>query len=129
MMIPILQAGAGTPEEHYNNVHCRTRCAIERCFGLLKARWRCLLRHRVLHYSPEKVGQIINCCAILHNIAIDAGVPEPEAVNVNEMVDNIEMEAPNVQPLDQHVNRQQLLPVARNIRNQLVARLWERRRH
>uniref|UniRef100_A0A2S2PZW2 Putative nuclease HARBI1 n=1 Tax=Sipha flava TaxID=143950 RepID=A0A2S2PZW2_9HEMI len=38
---------------------CRTRSLIERCNGVLKMRFRCLLKHRVLHYAPEKASSII----------------------------------------------------------------------
>ncbi|CAI6373865.1 unnamed protein product [Macrosiphum euphorbiae] len=38
-------------------------------------RFRCLLKHRVLHYSPEKAASIINSCTILHNISISNKIP------------------------------------------------------
>ncbi|XP_067128935.1 putative nuclease HARBI1 [Centruroides vittatus] len=43
---------------------------IEQCNGLLKNRWRCLLKHRVLHYHPETASNIIIACVVLHNICI-----------------------------------------------------------
>lgn len=72
---------AGTPEDHFNNVHMSARNTIERTFGVLKQRFRCLLKHRVLHYAPPKAASIINACVILHNIAINEGLPLPEDDN------------------------------------------------
>ncbi|XP_048516636.1 putative nuclease HARBI1 [Dendroctonus ponderosae] len=64
------------------------RNVIERCFGVLKQRFRCLLKHRVLHYSPEKAAKIVLSCAILHNIAIAEGTLVPEDLgNVDEVTD------------------------------------------
>lgn len=56
-------------EETFNKKHRQARNVIERCFGVLKSRFR------ILHetggsqlYTPEKVCKIIICCAVLHNI-------------------------------------------------------------
>ena len=50
----------------------------ERCFGVLKARFRCLLQERVLCYDPVTAGHIINSCIILHNIMILNGLDSTE---------------------------------------------------
>ncbi|KAJ1155113.1 hypothetical protein NDU88_007848 [Pleurodeles waltl] len=58
-------------EERYNEAHGQTRRIIERTFGLLKARFRCLHMTGVsLYYSPKKVCQIIVACCMLHNLAL-----------------------------------------------------------
>ncbi|KAJ1191526.1 hypothetical protein NDU88_000842 [Pleurodeles waltl] len=58
-------------EERYNEAHGRTRRVIERTFGLLKARFRCLhMTGGSLFYSPKKVCQIIVACCMLHNLAL-----------------------------------------------------------
>ncbi|KAJ1124912.1 hypothetical protein NDU88_003359 [Pleurodeles waltl] len=63
-------------EERYNEAHGRTRRIIERTFGLLKARFRCLhLAGGSLYYSPKKVCQIIVACCMLHNLALRRQVP------------------------------------------------------
>ncbi|KAJ1210267.1 hypothetical protein NDU88_005633 [Pleurodeles waltl] len=63
-------------EERYNEAHGRTRRIIERTFGLLKARFRCLhLTGGFLYYSPKKVCQIIVACCMLHNLALRRQVP------------------------------------------------------
>ncbi|KAJ1145998.1 hypothetical protein NDU88_012280 [Pleurodeles waltl] len=63
-------------EKRYNEAHGRTRCIIERTFGLLNARFRCLhLTGVSLYYSPKKVCQIIVTCCMLHNLALRHHVP------------------------------------------------------
>lgn len=41
-------------------------------------RFRCCLKHRVLHYAPEYASQIVNACVVLHNLCIEHNVPEPD---------------------------------------------------
>ncbi|CAI6369630.1 unnamed protein product [Macrosiphum euphorbiae] len=64
-------------EQYYNKMQMSTRSIIERCNGVLKMRFRCLLKHRFLHYHPEKCTKIINACTVLHNICITNNVPLP----------------------------------------------------
>lgn len=76
----------GSPEYIYNQNHKKIRSLIERCNGVLKMIFRCLLKHRVLHYDPEKASKIINACVVLHNLCIDHNVPEvDEDDNIEEM--------------------------------------------
>ncbi|XP_026745433.1 putative nuclease HARBI1 [Trichoplusia ni] len=77
LMTPILNCEPGSQEDTYTRRHVQARSRIERCFGLLKARWRCMLRHRVLHYHPEMASKITNACCVLHNIALHASIPPP----------------------------------------------------
>lgn len=78
MMTPIDNAVEDSPEGRYNSVQKRARSTIERTFGILKGRWRCLLSARELHYCPETAGKIIIACCILHNLCIRAGIAIPE---------------------------------------------------
>lgn len=57
-------------ERLYNQKHTSTRNVVERCFGVLKNRFRCILGSRGLHYTPEKATQIINACCAVHNMCI-----------------------------------------------------------
>lgn len=79
MLTPILnpEPAPDTPEARYNERQISTRSIVERCNGLLKMRFRCLLKHRVLHYKPNVASKIINACAVLHNMCISYNVPEP----------------------------------------------------
>ena len=75
-------------ERKYNEAHARTRGVVERTFGLLKSRFRCLDKSGgTLLYSPNFVCQIIGACCILHNFAVRRGLqidlcddltPEPD---------------------------------------------------
>ncbi|CAG9087321.1 unnamed protein product [Plutella xylostella] len=68
LFTPVLHP-ATPSEEQYNRCHIRTRNAIERCFGLWKQRFRCLLRG--MYGNIETARKTIVACAVLHNIAID----------------------------------------------------------
>lgn len=80
-------------EESYNAAHTKTRSIIERSFGLLKSRFRCLDKSGgTLLYKPEKVCRIVVACFVLHNyctrqnIAAPLQVPDAvmeEAVNTS----------------------------------------------
>nr|XP_033783575.1 putative nuclease HARBI1 [Geotrypetes seraphini] len=66
-------------EEEYNRRHRATRSIIERTFGQLKNRFRCLDRLRgQLLYRPEKVAQIFVACCMLHNLAVRKPQPLPD---------------------------------------------------
>lgn len=75
MLTPIQNAVPGSPEDQYNTQQTSTRSLIERCNGILKLRFRCLLKHRVLHYDPTTASKIINSCVILHNLCIHNNIP------------------------------------------------------
>lgn len=102
MVVPILNAAAGSPEERYNRHHARARGVIERCNGLLKARWRCLLRHRTLHYMPPRASKITYACIILHNMCLHHRVhlerEEDEEDVIDEVIDEV-IDDPNVEVL------------------------------
>lgn len=89
-------------EERYNAAHQKARHPIERCIGVLKSRFRCLCKQRVLMYSPVKSGKIIIACAVLHNIMIEHNYPLPdflededEAGDHNDVIDGIVAENAN----------------------------------
>ncbi|XP_058981748.1 putative nuclease HARBI1 [Musca domestica] len=69
MMTPYRNPSNAT-ERNYNKKHSKTRNVVERCFGVLKNRFRCIIVSRGLHYSPAKATQIINTYCALHNICI-----------------------------------------------------------
>ncbi|GKE53487.1 ALP1-like protein, partial [Tanacetum coccineum] len=54
-----------TPKELYNMKHSSARNVIERCFGILKARWGILRDNS--YYPIELKNRIIMACCLLHN--------------------------------------------------------------
>lgn len=125
-MTPIVDAAPDTPEAHYTNLHVRARNIIERTIGLLKARFRCLLVHRVLHYSPNVAASIVNACVVLHNICNRANIPvlqlSDEEVNQEDQLqlNSTAIEGP-------HSNNE-ALQQGWATRSALIQQLWERRR-
>lgn len=80
LLTPLTNAQPGA-EERFNAHFKSIRSTIERCNGVLKNRFRCLLKHRVLHYEPTKAAKIVLSCAVLHNICTQNRVPEPDRDN------------------------------------------------
>nr|CAH7757819.1 unnamed protein product [Callosobruchus chinensis] len=61
------------------NIHLRrARNSVERVNGVLKGRFRSLVKHRTPNYDPIKCGRIINTCVVLHNIALQFNVAPPD---------------------------------------------------
>lgn len=88
LMTPFNNPQRNTPESRYNEAHVQARNCIERCNGVLKSRFRCLLKERVLRYSPERVGKIVNACAIMHNICIAANLELDDEIVIEEEVNH-----------------------------------------
>ena len=76
LMTPILNPQTDQ-ERRYNGAFKSTRATVERCIGVLKRRFHCL--HSELRYTPGRACRIILACIVLHNMAIDFGVPVDEA--------------------------------------------------
>lgn len=86
LFTPFTNTAEGTPEALFNTMLKSSRNVIERTNGVLKGRFRCLSRHRVLNYHPAKAAYIIYSCTVLHNIAVKA------RLEFNEVDDNIYVE-------------------------------------
>lgn len=78
-MTPYRSADEHSAESHYNSVHAKARNIIERVIGVLKSRFRCLLGARELHYDSQKITQIGNACAALHNICVEYNTSFPDS--------------------------------------------------
>lgn len=126
MMTPILDAAPGTPEAFYTDLHVHARNIVERTIGLLKARFRCLLVHRVLHYAPDVAGCIVNACVILHNICNSANVPVPQLSN-EDMVQENQSQQQEHDGREQPRGNNLALQLGHITRSSLVQRLWETR--
>lgn len=125
MMTPIVDAPDGTPEAYYTLKHVHTRNIVERTIGVLKARFRCLLVHRVLHYDPWVAGSIVNACVMLHNICNKANLGVPELTDQEALQEARMQVHPHLNASSQGVNEELRQGVL--MRESLVARLWQLR--
>lgn len=55
----------------FNRSHKIVRMSVENHIGILKTVFRCLLKDRVLHYTPSFAGEVIYASATLHNFRIN----------------------------------------------------------
>lgn len=122
MMTPINNAVEDSPDGRYNRLHKRTRSTIERTFGSLKGRWRCLFSARALHYCPETAGKIIIACCVLHNLCIRAGIAGPELTE-----DELQAERSRQVPCEPAISSAQDLQAGRTSRAALVQMLERNR--
>ena len=68
-------------ERKYQKAHTKTRNVIERSFGVLKQRFRCLdFSGGAMQFSPSRCCKIILATAVLHNMCIIDNTPLPETV-------------------------------------------------
>ena len=74
------------PEVVYTRVFVSTRVTIERCKGVLKRRFHCLLSD--LQFGSERVCKIITACLVLHNMAVEFGTRAPDSQDDNNDNDN-----------------------------------------
>ncbi|CAH1997553.1 unnamed protein product [Acanthoscelides obtectus] len=122
LLTPILATRANTPEAHYNSIHINTRNVVERGFGIWKARFRCLRKDRVLHYSHDTSGMIIYACAVLHNICRIYNA-EQEYEDNGDSHDNTDQTTDSSHPDDAAIPSNDFLTEGRFIRQQLVNQL------
>ena len=63
--------GLTREEYHWNYVQSSTRMCVERAFGMLKGRWRILLKRMDVHL--KNVPDLVSTCLLHHNICIIFG--------------------------------------------------------
>ncbi|CAG4972148.1 unnamed protein product [Parnassius apollo] len=110
LMTPYADANENTPEARYNLAHTKTRVLIEKCFGVMKTRFRCIHKHRMLHYDSVKASKIIAAVVVLHNVAIKRNEPLPDELELED----------RLRPADDPPRDMNFLNVARNIRNNIT---------
>ena len=69
-------------EKRFNKTLSSSRCTVEIGFGLLKSRWRCLMKR--LDNNLENIPKIIIACVVLHNIGPirgDTYISEDDVLN------------------------------------------------
>ncbi|XP_067623753.1 putative nuclease HARBI1 [Eurosta solidaginis] len=111
LLTPYRNAAENSNEIFFNDKFGKGRSLIERTFGVLKGRFRCLLAARELHYTPEKVVQILNVCCALHNICILCKLEDPSNIV-------FERNEPSSANVDAQESRS-LSNIAKNIRVQI----------
>lgn len=89
LLTPVVEAET-VQEERFNKLHATARNTIERAFGVLKSRFRCIHKDRTLHYKPPKAAKIIYACIILHNILINTGFLDQ--IRVDEDIEDNDVE-------------------------------------
>ncbi|CAI6376316.1 unnamed protein product [Macrosiphum euphorbiae] len=122
MMTPFLRPEPNTPEAAYNDSFCKVRSIIERCNGVLKMRFRCLLKHRVLHYHPHKAASIINSCVLLHNLCINENIPLIDEFEDDYDLGFIEQNNANIDNINNRQNPEFI--AGRRVRQQIVERFY-----
>ncbi|KAH9644707.1 hypothetical protein HF086_016415 [Spodoptera exigua] len=128
MMTPVTDVTPDTPEAHYTSVHVGTRNIVERTIGLLKARFRCLLVHRVLHYAPPVAASIVNACVVLHNICNGANIPVQVLTNEEALLEESrQVHTDTYQQSAATSQRNRELSEGLTVRNALISRLWSSR--
>ena len=55
LLTPVANAQENSAEERYNNRQMSCRALIERCNGLLKLRFRCLLKHSFTLFTTNSM--------------------------------------------------------------------------
>ncbi|XP_052231164.1 putative nuclease HARBI1 [Dreissena polymorpha] len=108
LLTPLLRPTTDA-ELRYNYAQSSGRMVVERAFGVLKSRFRCL--HKTggcLYMRPDKCCQVVAACMRLHNLCVDLQVPLPE--EPIEEADDVDHAAPQVQN-DRHASayRQQII--------------------
>lgn len=88
LMTPFLNP-QNDAETRYNRAHTSARNCIERCFGLLKMRFRCLLKERSARYKPAFMCNVIKACAVLHNMCIEENIPFEEIIYERDEPPNV----------------------------------------
>lgn len=119
LMTPVGNAEPFTPKAAYNQAHMSSRNVVERTIGLLKMRFRCILKERVARYAPDFVAKLVTSCAVLHNMCVDAEVP---LIENNDLLGEEELDLiRNVPPVWLDAN---LLNEGRRVRNNIVNRYF-----
>nr|CAD7412958.1 unnamed protein product [Timema poppensis] len=112
LMTPIRNVLVNSPEGRYTTCHHQTRNCVDRLFGVMKSEWQCLLKERVLKYTPPTAGRIIIACAVLNNMMRHYKIEEPHIL-VNEA------------PMVCVVNKKVPATNASNVRADIVQRYFQ----
>nr|XP_056712180.1 uncharacterized protein LOC130483444 [Euleptes europaea] len=118
LMTPIRNP-AGARERNFCYRLSRARNVVERAFGRLKSRWRCLSER--LKVSTSHAVSVIVACVILHNICEARGHSVWPAEEPCVVIHTQEDE-------DYNPHEERNLPEGRDVREVLVDFMWRNRR-
>jgi hypothetical protein len=68
---PFKVTGLSAEKAHWNFIQSNTKMAVEKAFGILKGRWRILLKR--IDMLLANIGDIFTTCICLHNLCIIHG--------------------------------------------------------
>ncbi|XP_015905960.1 putative nuclease HARBI1 [Parasteatoda tepidariorum] len=92
-------------EKVFNKKHYAARECMRKCKRTIRSRFRCLDNELKLSYAPGQVSQIIDACAVLHNLCIIKNVPFHLTESVDEDSDDSDSEAnDNGEQIDENIN-------------------------
>ena len=83
-------------EEIFNYAHSSLRNVIERCFGVLKMKWRIL--REIPSYATHNQSQIIVACCALHNFIRTSGIQDRHFARCDNDENFVPQEAYEDQP-------------------------------
>lgn len=114
-MVPFAEGNLTNEQIYFNNRLQKARNVVERCIGVLKMRFRCILAERKLRYYPTRASHIINACATIHNFLIlnnyniEGGLNWQDGINGEE-----EFELENDDGAGDRINANQVGMATRN---------------
>ena len=85
-------------QNKFNRFLSSAKVAVERAFGILKARWRCLLN--CLDHNIENLPDVIISCCVLHNICQMKG--GSYIVNEDVLEHTLQLECERTQRREEH---------------------------
>ncbi|KAM5567595.1 hypothetical protein ABKV19_015593 [Rosa sericea] len=108
------------PRELFNYRHSSLRNVIERCFGVLKARFP-ILKY-MPNYPPRRQRRIPIACCVLHNFIRKEARRDRlfEAFDVEDMI----FEEENSTPVNLDMSQENLAQMT-NVRNEIAEDLWQ----
>jgi len=83
VLTPFPQSYTTAQHIRYNTKHAAGRVYIERCFALLKNRWR-ILKCLTIEWSETAI-KAVGCCCILHNMCIANDISADD-IDVDERI-------------------------------------------
>ena len=103
LMTPLNPDKVSSPaEEKYQRSHTRTRYVIERSFGLLKQRFRCLnFSGGTMQFSPSRCCDIIVATVVLHNMCILDNTQLPDGFDAIHLNGSDDQPMYSAQPCDE----------------------------